>query len=225
MLPVMSRLAVLALLIGACGNGSKQPSDQPKPAEATGQGAGKVAVPGAGLPEGTDGAKGGAEGARSGGAPEVPAGTGSGATVGAQDPCALTDATKQRAQNPAFQLKPEEGTLTIAKVEGKPKAAGTAEIKLAPGTGFHVANDYPIKLLLESPTGVTLEKACFRAGGRDKSQGDAATLSEQALAFAVKATAETAGAYEIKGVFSFGICEKDSCHPRTQPITIQVAVN
>ena len=40
----------------------------------------------------------------------------------------------------------------------------------------------------------------MNAGGRNKSQGDAQALSEQGLAFAVKATAEKAGAYEIKGM-------------------------
>jgi hypothetical protein len=54
-------------------------------------------------------------------------------------------------------------------------------------------------------------------------QGDAATLTEQGLAFAVKATPDKPGTFEIEGVFSFGICEQDSCHPRTQPIKIQVA--
>jgi len=67
---------------------------------------------------------------------------------------------------------------------------------------------------------VTLPKTLMKAGGRGKAQGDAATFSERALAFPVKAIAEKAGTYEIKGVFKFGICEQDSCHPKTQPIAI-----
>ena len=74
-------------------------------------------------------------------------------------------------------------------------------------------------------TDLKLEKTELSAGGRNKVQGDAAKLSEQELAFAVKATADKAGAYEIKGVFKFGICEKESCHPKKQPITITVAAN
>lgn len=198
---------------GACGNGSKSPGDQQKSAASTGGGEEKIAVPGA---------KGGAEGAAIGGV------DGSAATTGApaaDDPSKLSEATKTRAQNPAFNLKPEEGTLTVAKAEVKAGAAATAEIKLAPATGYHVATDYPIKLWLEAPNGVKVEKSFLTAGGRNKVQGDAATLSEQSLAFAVKATPEAAGAFEIKGVLSFGICEKDSCHPKTQPLVIQVAAN
>ena len=73
--------------------------------------------------------------------------------------------------------------------------------------------------------GVTLTKTELTAGGRDKTQGDADTLSEQLLAFGVKATADKPGAYEIKGTFKFGVCDKDSCHPKRQPITIVVAAN
>ena len=129
------------------------------------------------------------------------------------------------ADDPKFHLKPEEGTITVDKAEGKAGAETVGAVKLAPSTGYHIATDYPIKLTLEVPSGVKVAKTEFTAGGRNKVQGDAQTLSEQALAFAVKATADKAGAYEIKGVFKFGICEKDSCHPKKQPITITVAAN
>ena len=150
---------------------------------------------------------------------------GSAVTGAPDDPTKPTQATKDRAKNPAYNLKPTEGTLTIAKAETKAGAAGTAEIKIAPASGWHVATDYPIKLWLEPPAGVTVDKTFLTAGGRSKAQGDAATLSEQSLAFAIKATPAAAGSFEITGVLSFGICEKDSCHPKTQPITIQVAAN
>jgi hypothetical protein len=196
MLPGMYRAALLGLLI-ACGNGSKEQ----KPASVKEPGDTKVPVPGAGLPEGN---------------PPPTVG-------GADDPSKLSPATKERAKDPKFNLQPSEGTLTIGKVDGKPGAPGTAEIKLAPGKGYHVATDYPIKIWLEAPEGVKLEKTFLTAGGRSKVQGDAATLTEQGLAFAVKATPDKPGTFEIEGVFSFGICEQDSCHPRTQPIKIQVA--
>lgn len=206
MLASMSRFAIVALLTGvlsACGNGSKSAGDQQKSAAPPTEG--KVAVPGAGLPaEGDQGAT-------------------VGASRGADDPAKLSPATKERAKDPKFNLQPSEGTLTVGKVEGAAGTAGAAEIKLTPASGYHIATDYPIKIWLESPEGVQLEKSFLTAGGRNKSQGDAATLSEEALAFAVKATPDKAGSFEIEGVFSFGICEKDSCHPRTQPIKIQVA--
>lgn len=173
-----------------------KPAGNPEPKATTPSGEEKIAVPG--TPTETKGA---------------PEGDGSAAPAGAN------------LDDPRFHLQPEEGTITVDKGEGKAGAAATAAVKLAPATGYHVATDYPIKLTLEAPAGVKLEKTEMTAGGRNKSQGDAQALSEQGLAFAVKATAEKAGAYEIKGVFKFGICEKDSCHPKKQPITITVAAN
>ena len=196
MLAAMSRVLVLALLIGAaCGNGSKSPSDQGKtPAKPGGEE--KIAVPGA---EG--------DGAAKAAAPEAqPQGIGT-------------------ADDPRFHLKPEEGSIKIDQGQAKAGAEAVAKLALAPATGWKVATDYPIKLQLEAPAGVKLVKAEMSAGGRNKSQGDAATLTEQALAFDIKATAEKAGSYEIKGVFKFGICEKESCHPKKQPVTITVAAN
>jgi hypothetical protein len=207
----MSRFLVLALLIGgaaACGNGSKSAGEQQKTPPGSEE---RIAVPGA---------KGSTEGAAVGGASDGSRG----ATTGAVEP--LTQERYDKAvANAQFHLKPEEGTLTMTKAEGKAGTVVAAEVKLAPGAGFHVSTDYPTKLKLMTVDGVKLEKAVMTAGGSSKSQGDAATLTEQQLAFAVKLTPEKTGAYEVKGVFSFGVCEADSCHPRTQPITIQVAAN
>ena len=127
--------------------------------------------------------------------------------------------------DPRFHLQPQEGTLAIDKAAGKAGADTTANITVTPGTGFHLATDYPIKITLEPPAGVKLAKAELTAGGRDKAQGDAATLSEKQLAFAIHATADKAGDYEIKGTFKFGVCDAESCHPKKQPITITVAAN
>ncbi len=124
-----------------------------------------------------------------------------------------------------FQLAPDEGTLTIDKAEGKAGADLIANIKVTPATGRHVSTEFPIKVTLEPTDGVKLAKTELTAGGNDKSQGDAATLSEQLLAFAVHATADKPGAYEVKGVLKFGVCDKESCHPKKQPITIAVAAN
>lgn len=202
MLPRMSRVLVLALLIGsagaaACGNGSKSPGDQGKAPMPTAGGDEKIAVPGA-----------------TGGAPDPAnaAAEGAAKAIGAAD-------------DPRFHLKPEEGTITVKQGAAKAGAEATAGLELSPSEGYHVATDYPIKLQLEAPEGVKLAKTEFTAGGRNKVQGDAATLTEQELAFAIKATADQAGSYEIKGVFKFGICEKDSCHPKKQPVTITVAAN
>jgi hypothetical protein len=102
-------------------------------------------------------------------------------------------------------------------------AEASAGVKVAPATGYHMSTDFPIKLTLDAPDGVKLAKE-EQLAGKGK-QGDATEFSEKQLAFTVKATADKPGTYEVKGWFRFGVCDKDSCHPKTQPISIAVAAN
>lgn len=124
-----------------------------------------------------------------------------------------------------FHLAADEGTLTIDNAEGKAGADLVANIKVTPASGRHVSTEFPIKVTLQPTDGVKLAKTQLTAGGSEKSQGDAATLSEQLLAFAIHATAEKPGSYEVKGILKFGVCDQESCHPKQQPITIVVAAN
>ena len=122
-------------------------------------------------------------------------------------------------------LHADEGTLTIDKAEGKVGSELTANITVTPSSEFHVNTDFPTKITLAPPDGVKLMKTEYTAGGSSKSQGDASTFSEKAMAFAVKATADKPGSYEITGTFKFAVCKVDQCFPKKQPITITVAAN
>ena len=126
-----------------------------------------------------------------------------------------------------FHLHPDEGTLTVDKAEGKAGSELTSNIKVTPAGAYHVNVEFPIKLTLEPPAGVKLAKSELTAGGMDKVQGDAVAFSEQALAFAVKATADKAGTYDIKGTFKFAVCTNNNtqCLAKKQPITVTVAAN
>ena len=65
-----------------------------------------------------------------------------------------------------------------------------------------------------------LDKAEYDSGKGEK--GNADTFGEKGLGFVVKAIAEKAGDYTINGVFKFGVCDAQSCHPKRQPIAIFV---
>jgi hypothetical protein len=149
---------------------------------------------------------GGGSGAPKGGAPGT-------ATVGGSAP----------VDDPKLHIKPEEGSLDIGKAEGKAGAEATAKIEVKPATGYHVSVDFPTSLKLDAPDGVKLAKAEFTAGHGQA--GDADKLTEQGLEMSVKATADKPGSYAIKGWFKFGVCDKESCHPKRQPIEIQVVAN
>ena len=128
------------------------------------------------------------------------------------------------ADDARFRLRPEEGKLAIEPpADAKAGAEAVAKIIVTPGSGYHVNTEYPIKLTLTSPAGVTLAKDKFVAGGHDKAVGDAAALDEKQLAFAVKLTPATSGSYTINGNFKFAVCDKDQCLPKQETIAIAVA--
>ena len=141
-------------------------------------------------------------------------------TVGGAAPTQGGDAIASCIQNddPKKHIQPEEGKLDIGKAEGKAGGEAVAQISVTPGAGYHVSTDFPTELKLEAPAGVKLAKDTFAKADADK-------LAEAGLQLSVKATADKAGSYEIKGCFKFGVCDKESCHPKKQPITIQVAAN
>lgn len=125
----------------------------------------------------------------------------------------------------ASTLHADEGTMTIDKASGKVGTELTSNITITPTSDFHVNVEFPTKVTLEAPDGVKLMKTELTAGGSTKAQGDASAFSEKSLAFAVKATAEKPGSYEIKGTMKFAVCKVDQCFPKKQAITITVAAN
>jgi len=122
------------------------------------------------------------------------------------------------------RLKPEEGKLAIdPPADAKAGAEAIAKITVTPGAGYHVNTEYPTKLTLTAPDGVTLAKDKFIAGGHDKSRGDADALDEQRLAIAVKLTPAASGSYTINGNFKFAVCDRDQCLAKQETIAIAVA--
>ena len=99
------------------------------------------------------------------------------------------EAAKPAAPDDRTRLKPEEGKLAIdPPADAKAGAEAVAKITVTAGAGYHVNTEYPTKLTLTSPEGVTLAKAELVAGGHDKAKGDADSLDEKQLVFAVKLT-------------------------------------
>lgn len=122
------------------------------------------------------------------------------------------------------KLAPDEGKLAIdAPADAKAGAEATAKITVTPGTGYHVNTEFPTKLTLTAPDGVTLAKTELKMGGPSKDKGDADVFEEQQLLLGIKLTAAKSGSYTINGTFKFAVCDKDSCRPKKESIAIQVA--
>lgn len=128
------------------------------------------------------------------------------------------------ADDDRLRLHPSEGTLAVEPpADVKAGTEAVARITVKPGKGFHVNTEYPIKLILTPPSGVTLAKTDFAAGGHDKGKGDADALDEQNLAFAVKLTPAAGGNYTVSGKFKFAVCDANQCLPKKETISITLA--
>ncbi|MGN6108997.1 MAG: hypothetical protein ACTHU0_28080 [Kofleriaceae bacterium] len=128
------------------------------------------------------------------------------------------------AMSAALRLTPEEGQLSIeAPADARAGAEAIAKVVVRPGPNFKVNVEFPTKLSLQTPTGVTLAKAELIAGGLDKAKGDAERIDEKELTFAVKLTPAASGSYTINGSFKFAVCDKDQCLPKKEPISIEIA--
>ncbi|MEZ4404332.1 MAG: hypothetical protein R3B06_30205 [Kofleriaceae bacterium] len=139
-------------------------------------------------------AKGGASadpGARGGVAATPPGGADLGAPAGADD-----------------QFQVETSVAPAA-----PGAEAVARVVVRPGKGFHMNKDYPTKLSLELPAGVTAAKTVLEPA-------DAETFDDTQLAFAVKLTAATAGEFAVPGTLKFAVCTDSTCNPKKQAIAL-----
>lgn len=107
-----------------------------------------------------------------------------------------------RIDPPADAAVGREGTITIAAVPQGP---------------WHINLDFPTKLALSAPEGVTLAKA-------ELSKPDAAKLDDKSAEFAVKFTPSSAGDKSFTGEFKFAVCQDEACSPVTEKLAFKVAV-
>jgi hypothetical protein len=191
----MSRLTVVVLGLSLAVTACSKSAGKQDKAD---EPMGKVEVPGA-----------------RGAAPGTPAGPGT-----------PTEGATAAANDTRFRLSAEEGQLAVEAPAGaKAGTEAIAKIVVTPGSAYKVNTEFPTKLTLETPEGVTLAKAELKAGGHDKAKGDAEQFDESKLTFAVKLTPAQSGSYTINGSFKFAVCDKagSTCLAKKEPISIQVA--
>jgi hypothetical protein len=94
-------------------------------------------------------------------------------------------------------------------------AEAIASVKVTPGAGYKVNEEYPTKLTLQPTDGVTTAKAVLL-------KGDAAKFDQHELAFNVKLTPTKAGTYTVNGTLAFAVCTEATCDPKTEKIAINL---
>ena len=104
--------------------------------------------------------------------------------------------------------------LKVSSAKGKAGEKATATVTVTAKGDYHVNLDYPHKLILTAPDGVTVEKVKLVASD--------AKVSKEQLQFSVVATSAAAGSKTIDAELKSAVCTEDTCEPFSQKITIQV---
>ena len=105
--------------------------------------------------------------------------------------------------------------LKVSSASAKAGDKATATVTVKAKGAYHVNLEYPHKLILTAPEGVTVAKAKLVAGD--------AKVSKEELSFSVDATLVAAGKKTIEAELKSAVCtESDACEPFSEKITIQV---
>jgi hypothetical protein len=107
----------------------------------------------------------------------------------------------------------------VTAPSAKANTKAVAKIKVESKGAYHVNKEFPTKLTLEAPAGVTLEKA-------KQTAKDAVKLDDKAAEFEVAFTSSEKGKKEFKGELKFALCDNagKECLPKSEKISFTVDV-
>jgi len=110
-------------------------------------------------------------------------------------------------ENYVIEVAPQGTATTNQEAE--------VDVRLVPRNGYHVNHDYPIRLRVTAPTGVTLPRAEY-------DRAAASEFGDPRAVFPVKYTATSAGAKEFQADFNFSVCNPQTCMLERQHLTWSV---
>jgi hypothetical protein len=130
-------------------------------------------------------------------------------------PATASDAPEAASTAAPATGQPAAGTSVIATndnyvieaaVQGTATAnqEGEVEIRLVPRNGYHVNQEYPIRLTVTPPSGVTLPRSEF-----DKAA--AKEFGDPRAVFGVRFTPSAAGEQAFTASFRFSVCNPQTC--------------
>ena len=125
-------------------------------------------------------------------------------------PAAPAAPPKPSVEDTSFRLAFEKPGAYAA---GQP---GTVQVVLESKGGYHVNQDYPIRVDLKAPGAVKLAKASL-------AKPDAAAFSEQSARFDVGFTADK-GTHDVEATVDFAVCTSETCVPDQRTIAIALDV-
>ena len=96
-------------------------------------------------------------------------------------------------------------------------ADGSATLVIVPKTGWKLNQEFPTKLSVAAPAGVSVAKS-------EQKVADAVEFTEKSGTWAVKFKAESSGDKAFTGKVKFAVCTDTTCDPKKEELAWNVAV-
>ncbi|MCS6914229.1 MAG: protein-disulfide reductase DsbD N-terminal domain-containing protein [Myxococcota bacterium] len=107
-------------------------------------------------------------------------------------------------------------TITVARISAQRGQPATAKVVIRPAKGWHLNKDFPTRLTLRLPAGVSANKT-------ELNKSDA-VLDDNEGRFEVVLTSKEAGQKKVPGDLRFAVCTESSCDPQRSEVTIEMDV-
>jgi hypothetical protein len=107
--------------------------------------------------------------------------------------------------------------LSVKAPSAKVSAKSVASIIVEPTSGYKMNLEYPTKVTINAPDGVTLEKAKLTAK-------DAKKLDKASAEFDIAYTATQPGKKTFTGEIKFAVCTENNCDPKVEKLSFDVDV-
>jgi hypothetical protein len=108
-------------------------------------------------------------------------------------------------------------STTINAPSAKVGARAVAAISVQPQGPYHINLEYPAKLTIDAPGGVTLEKA-------KQTSKDAVKFAKSGAELQVAFMPQSAGKKLFTGELKFAVCDETTCVPQVEKISFTVDV-
>jgi hypothetical protein len=132
-------------------------------------------------------------------------------------PAPAAPAVEKKAEPPKQSI---DDTSFHLALESQPTytsgQAGTVQLVLEARGGYHVNEDYPLRVNLKAPAAVKLTKDAL-------SKSDAAQIGQEQARFDLGFSAEP-GTHELLATVDFAVCTKETCVPDQRTVAVALKV-
>jgi len=107
--------------------------------------------------------------------------------------------------------------ITVRTSTAKKGQRAVATVSVTPKGAYHINTEYPVRLVITAPAGITVEKA-------QQTKDDAKAFNEHELDFDVAFVSDASGTRSFSGDLRFGVNTDTNSRPSDEKVVFNVEV-